>query len=394
MPDESKPDTDLARLLGPSKLPSVGTTIFTVMSQLAHEYRAVNLGQGFPDFDCDPQLKALVGEAMQQGHNQYAPMAGLPALRQAICEKVAQLYGRRYDSDSEITVTAGATQAILTAVLAVVRPGDEVIVLEPAYDSYGPAIQLAGGRAVPVALECNRDYRIDWDRVHSAITPRTRLLMLNSPHNPTGSAIEPDDIQALERLVSRHPLLIVSDEVYEHIVFDGRPHLSLSCSELLASRTFVLSSFGKTFHVTGWKVGTCCAPAALMTEFRKVHQFNVFTVNTPMQWALARFLQDGRHYLDLPAFYQRKRDRFVLGLARTRFAPLPCRGTYFVLADYSAISDEPEEQFARRLVVEHGVAVIPLAPFYAEPVNRRIVRFCFGKQDATLDAGLERLARV
>ncbi|HWY73338.1 MAG TPA: methionine aminotransferase, partial [Burkholderiaceae bacterium] len=366
----------------------------TVMSQLAHEYRAVNLGQGFPDFDCDPQLKALVGEAMQQGHNQYAPMAGLPALRQAICEKVAQLYGRRYDSDSEITVTAGATQAILTAVLAVVRPADEVIVLEPAYDSYGPAIQLAGGRAVPVALECNRDYRIDWDRVHSAITPRTRLLMLNSPHNPTGSAIEPDDIQALERLVSRHPLLIVSDEVYEHIVFDGRPHLSLSCSELLASRTFVLSSFGKTFHVTGWKVGTCCAPAALMTEFRKVHQFNVFTVNTPMQWALARFLQDGRHYLDLPAFYQRKRDRFVLGLARTRFAPLPCRGTYFVLADYSAISDEPEEQFARRLVVEHGVAVIPLAPFYAEPVNRRIVRFCFGKQDATLDAGLERLARV
>jgi len=394
MPDESKLDTEFARLLGPSKLPSVGTTIFTVMSQLAHEYRAVNLGQGFPDFDCDPQLKALVSEAIHQGHNQYAPMAGLPALRQAIAEKVAQLYSHRYDSDSEITVTAGATQAILTAVLAVVRPDDEVIVLEPAYDSYGPAIALAGGRAVPVALDCNRDYRIDWDRVRSAITPRTRLLMLNSPHNPTGSAIEPDDIRALERLVAQHPLLIVSDEVYEHIVFDGRPHLSLSCSELLASRTFVLSSFGKTFHVTGWKVGTCCAPAALMTEFRKVHQFNVFTVNTPMQCALAQFLRQPRHYLDLAAFYQRKRDRFVLGLARTRFAPLACRGTYFVLADYSAISDEPEEQFARRLVVEHGVAAIPLAPFYAEPVNRRIVRFCFGKQDATLDAGLDRLARV
>src|SRR5882724_7441142 len=231
---------DLARLLGPSKLPAVGTTIFTVMSQLAQEHRAVNLGQGFPDFDCAPQLKALVSEAMDQGHNQYAPMAGLPLLRQAIADKVAHLYGRRYDADLEITVTAGATQAILTAVLAVVRPDDEVIILEPAYDSYLPAIQLAGGRAVPVALDCNRDYRIDWDRVRSAITPRTRLLMLNSPHNPTGSAIEPDDIRALERLVAQHPLLIVSDEVYEHIVFDGRPHLSLSCSELLASRTLVL----------------------------------------------------------------------------------------------------------------------------------------------------------
>ena len=394
MPDESTPETDLALLLGPSKLPAVGTTIFTVMSQLAHEQRAVNLGQGFPDFDCDPQLKALVSEAMQSGHNQYAPMAGLAPLRQAIAAKVADLYGHRYDADAEITVTAGATQAILTAVLAVVRPGDDVIVLEPAYDSYGPAIELAGGRVVPVALDWERGYRIDWDRVRAAVTPRTRLLMLNSPHNPTGAIVEPDDIRALERLVRQHPLLIVSDEVYEHIVFDGQPHLSLSCSPLLASRTFVLSSFGKTFHVTGWKVGYCCAPAALMGEFRKVHQFNVFTVNTPVQWALARFLQDRRHYLDLPAFYQRKRDRFVQGLARTRFRALPSRGTYFVLTDYSAISDEPEEQFARRLVLEHGVAAIPLAPFYAQPVNRRIVRFCFAKQDATLESGLERLARV
>jgi len=395
MPDGlNQPEVDLAQLLGPSKLPAVGTTIFTVMSQLAQEHRSVNLGQGFPDFDCDPQLKALVSEAMQQGHNQYAPMAGLPLLREAISEKVALLYGRRYRSDSEITVTAGATQAILTAVLAVVRAGDEVIVLEPAYDSYGPAIELARGRTVPVPLDWERGYRIDWDRVRAALTPHTRMLILNSPHNPTGAVIGAEDIGALETIVGQHPLLVLSDEVYEHIVFDGQPHRSLSCSELLASRTFVVSSFGKTFHVTGWKVGYCCAPAPLMAEFRKVHQFNVFTVNTPMQWALARFMQQPRHYLDLPAFYQHKRDRFVQGLARTRFAPLPSRGTYFVLTDYSAISNEPEEQFARRLVVEAGVAAIPLAPFYSEPVNRTIVRFCFAKQDQTLDAGLDRLARV
>jgi methionine aminotransferase len=394
MPDELKPETDLVRLLGPSKLPAVGTTIFTVMSQLAQEHRAVNLGQGFPDFDCEPQLKALVGEAMQQGHNQYAPMAGLPLLRQQIAEKVLDLYGRRYDTETEITVTAGATQAILTAVLAVVRPADEVIILEPAYDSYEPAISLAGGQAVPVALDCDRGYRIDWDRVRSALTARTRLLILNSPHNPTGAVIGEQDLRALEAIVQRHRLLIVSDEVYEHIVFDGQPHLSLSRSELLASRTFVLSSFGKTFHVTGWKVGYCCAPAPMMAEFRKVHQFNVFTVNTPVQWALARFLQDPRHYLVLPAFYQRKRDRFVQGLASTRFAPLPCHGTFFVLTDYSAISNEPEEQFARRLVTEHGVAAIPLAPFYMQPVNRTTVRFCFAKRDETLDLGLDRLARV
>jgi methionine transaminase len=394
MPDGPSHEPDYPRLLGPSKLPTVGTTIFTVMSQLAQQNRAVNLGQGFPDFDCDPQLQALVGDAMRHGHNQYAPMSGVPVLRQAIADKVATLYGHRYDVDSEITVTAGATQAILTAVLAVVRPDDEVIVLEPAYDSYGPAIELAGGRTVPVALDAGHGYRIDWDFVRAAINPRTRMLILNSPHNPTGSVISAQDVHALEQIVRQHPLLLLSDEVYEHIVFDGQPHLSLSCSPLLSTRSFVLSSFGKTFHVTGWKVGYCCAPAPLMAEFRKVHQFNVFTVNTPVQWALAQFLQDGRRYLDLPSFYQRKRDRFVQGLARTRFAALTCQGTYFVLTDYSAISDEPEEAFARRLTVEHGVAAIPLAPFYAEPVNRRIVRFCFAKRDETLDAGIDRLARV
>ncbi len=380
--------------LGVSRLPTVGTTIFTVMSQLATEHRAINLGQGFPDFDCQPALKDLVTQAMQQGHNQYAPMAGLPMLRQAIADKVERLYGRRYDPESEITVTAGATQAILTAVLAAAGPGDEVIVLEPAYDSYVPAITLAGARAVPVALDSQRGYRVDWDRVRAALTPRTRLLILNSPHNPTGAIFEASDLQALEQIVGDHGVLLLSDEVYEHIVFDGRPHLSVACSEPLSSRSFVLSSFGKTFHVTGWKVGYCCAPAALAAEFRKVHQFNVFTVNTPVQWALARFLADRRQYLELAAFYQKRRDRFVHGLARTRFKALPCSGTYFVLTDYSAISDEPEEQFARRLVTEFGVAAIPLAPFYTEAVNRCTVRFCFAKQDATLDAGIERLARI
>jgi methionine transaminase len=380
--------------LGPSRLPFVGTTIFTVMSQLAQEHGAVNLGQGFPDFDCEPRLKDLVTQAMAEGHNQYPPMAGVPALRQAIAGKIERLYGHRYDPDREITVTAGATQAILTAVLAVAGPGDEVVILEPAYDSYRPSIALAGATPVPVPLDERCGYRIDWDRVRDAIGPRTRLLILNSPHNPTGATIDHDDLRELERLVARHGLLVLSDEVYEHIVFDGRPHLSLSGSELLASRSFVVSSFGKTFHVTGWKVAHCCAPPALSAEFRKVHQFNVFTVNTPMQHALAAFLGEPRHYLELGAFYQRRRDRFVKGLEATRFRPLRCDGTYFVLADYSQISDEPEEAFVRRLVTGFGVAAIPLAPFYMEPRDRQVVRFCFAKREATLDAGLQRLARV
>jgi len=384
------PGTHAAR----SRLPNVGTTIFTVMSQLALEHGAVNLGQGFPDFDCDPNLKALVSQAMAQGHNQYAPMAGLPALREAVAAKMALLYGRRYDPSREITVTAGATQAILTAVLASSQPGDEVIILEPAYDSYLPAITLAGARAVPVSLDCQRGFRVNWDRVRAALTPRTRLLILNSPHNPTGAIFDDSDLLELEGIVRDCDLQIVSDEVYEHMVFDGQAHRSMACSELLASRSFVLSSFGKTFHVTGWKVGYCCAPAALTAEFRKVHQFNVFTVNTPMQWALARFLADPAHYLGLAAFYQQRRDRFVQGLAGTRLRPLPCRGSYFVLADYSRISDEPDELFARRLVTDFGVAAIPLSPFYATPVDRQLVRFCFAKQNATLDAGLERLARA
>lgn len=393
MPDTTS-ESSITRLLGPSKLPEVGTTIFTLMSQLAAERGAINLGQGFPDFDGDPRLHRLVTEAMASGKNQYAPMTGIAELRQAVSAKVERLHGHRYDADDEITVTAGATQAILTAMLAIVRPGDEVIVLEPAYDSYGPAVTLAGGRTVGVALDHARGYRADWGRVEAAITARTRLLIVNSPHNPTGAVFEAEDIAALEGIVARHGIFLLSDEVYEHIVFDGRSHRSVAGSPVLAARAFVISSFGKTFHTTGWKIGTCCAPAALSAEFRKVHQFNVFAVNHPMQVALAAFLADPAPYLELGAFYQAKRDHFLAGLAQTRFRTLPCPGTYFVLADYRAISGEPEADFARRLVEQHGVAAIPVSAFYRGAVDNGIVRFCFGKREATLDEALARLARV
>ena len=377
-----------------SKLPQVGTTVFTVMSALAVQHGAVNLGQGFPDFDCDPQLQRLLAEAVAAGHNQYAPMAGVAALREAVAAKNARLYGRAYDAEREVTVTAGATQAIMAAVLAVVRPGDEVIVLEPTYDSYVPSILLAGGTPVYVPLDHARGYAPDWQRVRAAITPRTRLLMLNFPHNPSGYCLAEADLQALEGLLRDTGVLVLSDEVYEHIVFDGRPHQSLARSAELAERTFVISSFGKTFHITGWKVATCCAPGPLTTELRRVHQFMVFAVNTPAQHALAAFLGEPSHYERLPAFYQAKRDLFVEGLKRTALRPLPCPGTYFVLADYGAVSDEPEAEFARRLVREHGVAAIPIAGLYAQPFDNRIVRFCFAKKDETLRAALERLSKV
>ena len=306
-----------------SRLPEVGTTIFTVMSQLAIDRGAVNLGQGFPDFDCDPRLQALVTEAMRAGNNQYAPMAGVPALRQAIAEKTARLYKHAYDPDAEVTVTAGATQALMTAILAVVHPGDEVIVLEPAYDSYVPAIRLAGG--VPVAVQLRAgDYAVPWDTVRAAVTPKTRLLIVNSPHNPSGAVFSPADLDALEALVRDFDILLLSDEVYEHIVFDGAPHQSLARRPALAERAFVVSSFGKTFHATGWKIGYCCAPRALTAEFRKVHQFMVFAVSSPMQQALAAWLQDPAPYETLPAFYQAKRDRFRAGLATSAFRLLPC----------------------------------------------------------------------
>lgn len=376
-----------------SKLPDVGTTIFTVMSRLAEQQGAINLGQGFPDFNCDPRLQSLVAEAMHAGHNQYAPMAGLAALRQAIATKNARLYGHHYDPDTEITVTAGGTQALMTAVLAAVRPGDEVIVLEPVYDSYVPAIRLAGGSPVYVQLNAD-DYGVPWDAVRAAVTHRTRMLIVNSPHNPSGAIFSGADLDALETIVRDTGILLLADEVYEHIVFDGLPHQSLSRRPALAERAFVVSSFGKTFHTTGWKVGYCCAPAELSTEFRKVHQFMVFAVSTPMQHALAAWLADPSHYETLPAFYQAKRDRFRSGLATSRFRMLPCPGTYFQLADYSAISTETEEAFATRLTMEHGVAAIPVAAFHTRPVERCMVRFCFGKKDETLDRALERLNKI
>jgi len=377
-----------------SNLPNVGTTVFTVMSALAARHGAVNLGQGFPDFDCDPSLQGLLVEAVAAGHNQYAPMAGVQALRQAVAAKTARLYGRQYDVEREVTITAGATQAIMAAVLAVVRSGDEVIVLEPTYDSYVPSVLLAGGVPVYVPLDHSRGYAPDWDRVREAITPRTRMLMLNFPHNPSGFCLSGADLSALESIVRESDVVLLSDEVYEHIVFDGKPHRSLARSEPLAARTFVISSFGKTFHTTGWKIGTCCAPAALTAELRKVHQFMVFAVNTPAQHAIARFLEQPAHYEALPAFYQAKRDLFVAGLRQTRLKPLPCAGTYFVLADYSAVSDAPEASFSQELVRDHGVASIPVSGLYAQPFDNRVVRFCFAKQDETLRAALSRLAAV
>ena len=376
-----------------SKLPEVGTTVFTVMSELAVRHAAVNLGQGFPDYDPDPRLQALVAEAMRSGHNQYAPLAGVRALRERIAEKVARLYGHEYDPESEITISAGATQALMSVLLAAVHPGDEVIVLEPAFDSYVPGIRLAGGHPVFVPLDPS-DYGIPWDRVRAAVTPRTRLLMLNSPHNPSGAVISGKDLDALEALVRDTDLLLLSDEVYEHIVFDGREHASLARRPRLAERAFVVSSFGKTFHATGWKVGYCCAPPELTLEFRRVHQFMVFAVATPFQHAMAAYMSDPAVYESLAAFYQAKRDRFRRGLTGSRFRLLPCAGTYYQLAEYSAISDEPEEEFARRLIVEHGVASIPVSALYAQPVDRRVVRFCFAKKESTLDRALERLSAL
>ena len=378
-----------------SRLPRVGTTIFTVMSALAAEKGAVNLGQGFPDFECDPALPDAVTAAMKSGFNQYPPMAGVPALRAAIAAKIAKLYGHAYDPNSEITITAGATQAILTSVLCCVHPGDEVIVIEPVYDSYVPAIELAGGKPVfvPMTLTAN-GYAVPWDKVGSAITPKTRLIMVNSPHNPTGSILRPADLTALAALVRGTQILILSDEVYEHMVYDGQQHESVCRHPELAARAFVVSSFGKTYHVTGWKIGYVAAPASLSAEFRKVHQFNVFTVNTPVQHAVAAYMADPRPYLELPAFYQKKRDLFRDGLKGSRFRMLPADGTYFQCVDYSGISDLPEAEFASWLTSEIGVAAIPVSAFHDTPRESGVVRFCFAKKDETLRLALERLAKI
>ncbi|EXI69117.1 MAG TPA: pyridoxal phosphate-dependent aminotransferase [Candidatus Accumulibacter phosphatis] len=376
-----------------SKLPRVGTTIFTVMSKLAADCGAINLSQGFPDFQAEPALFDATCAAMRAGRNQYPPLAGMVELRAAIAGKVAALYGAEYDVDGEITVTAGATQAIFTAIAAFVRAGDEVLVFEPVYDSYVPAIETVGGRAVFASLRFP-DYRPDWEQVRSLLGPRTRMIIINSPHNPTGSLLRGDDLDRLAALTRGTGIVVLADEVYEHIVFDGRRHASVAGHPELAARSIVVSSFGKTYHITGWKVGYVLAAQELMSEFRKVHQFNVFTVNTPCQIGIADYMQDASRHLGLADFYQAKRDFFRQQLAASRFELLPCHGTYFQLARYGAISDLPDREFACWLTRDAGVAAIPVSVFRNDGVDDRVVRFCFAKQEATLAAAGERLRRL
>ena len=376
-----------------TKLPAVGTTIFTVMSALATSHKAVNLGQGFPDFNCDPELIDHVTHAMQSGLNQYPPMAGVPSLREAVAAKVKHMYGQAYDATQEITITAGATQAIITAILAVVHSGDEVIVLEPCYDSYVPSIELAGGVVVRVPLT-PRAFRPDFGKIAAAITPKTRAIIINSPHNPSGTVWSREDMLKLQDILAPTNVFLISDEVYEHMVFDGQDHMSAARFPGLAARAFIVSSFGKTYHVTGWKVGYVAAPASLTAEFRKVHQFNVFTVNTPVQHGLATHMADASRYTELPAFYQRKRDLFRDGLKQTKFKLLPSEGSFFQCVEMSDVSDLSEADFCQWLTKEVGVAAIPLSAFYADGFDQRVVRFCFAKQEETLNLALKRLAKL
>jgi len=386
----------------PSRLPQVGTTIFTVMSALATENQAINLGQGFPDFPCDRNLIADVNEAMHADRNQYPPMIGIAELRSGISQKIHNLYGHHYDADAEITITGGGTQGILTAILSCVSPGDEVIIIEPAYDSYRPSIELAGGKTIAVSLQVSRDesgqvasYEIPWDALAKVLNPKTRLIVINTPHNPTGMVWDKTDLNRLAALVRNTSALILSDEVYEHMVYDGAKHHSVASHPELVARSFLISSFGKTYHVTGWKVGYVAAPPAMTKEFRKVHQFNVFTVNTPMQYGLASYLSKADHYLNLPAFYQTKRDFFRSGLSKTKFKLLPTPGTYFQCVDYSSLNipqaKMSEADFCKWLTTEIGVAAIPVSAFYDQATESGVIRFCFAKQEQTLVKALERL---
>lgn len=376
-----------------SRLPASGTSIFSVMSALAQQHGAVNLGQGFPDYAIDPQLIELVGAAMRAGHNQYALMPGVPALREAIASKVERCYGRVYDPVHEITVTAGATQAIFTSIGALAHPGDEVILFEPAYDSYIPAIRLAGATPVPVALTVP-DYRIPWERVRAAVTPRTRLILINTPNNPGTSVLSASDRAELAAVTRGTDIIVISDEVYEHMVYDGAQHESLARDESLSARSVVIGSFGKTFHATGWKVGYALAPREISAEIRRVHQFTVFAVNTPIQHALAEFLRDPTRYESLPSFFTRKRDLLRTALEATPLELLPCAGSYFQLARYDRISDLPDVEFAQWLTREIGVATIPLSAFYHDGTDHRVIRFCFAKRDETLLAAVERLRKL
>jgi methionine aminotransferase len=376
-----------------SKLPSVGTTIFTVMSQLAQEHNAINLSQGFPDFDCAKELRDLVTKYINAGLNQYPPMAGVMRLRERISEKAETLYGAKYSPEHEVTVTPGATYGIFTAIATMVRPGDEVILFEPAYDSYAPSIEVNGGVPVYVQLRYP-DYSIDWQQVIRAITPKTRVILINTPNNPTASVLSGEDMRMLEGILRGTDIVVVSDEVYEHIVFDGHQHQSVARFPGLAERSFVVSSFGKTYHVTGWKMGYVLAPKELMAEFRKVHQFNVFVTNGPLQHALAEFMENPDAYLSLAGFYQRKRDFFLAGVKGSRFKPLPSRGTFFQNLAYDAVSDERDTDLAVRLTKEKGIASIPVSVFYRRPPPHKVLRFCFAKSEETLARGAEILCKI
>lgn len=366
-----------------SKLPNVGTTIFSVMSALANEHKAINLSQGFPNFDCSDNLKKLVNKYIEKGYNQYAPMPGVPELREKIAQKIEASYGAKVDPDTEITITAGGTQAIFTAIAAFVQPGDEVIIFEPAYDSYRPSIEVFGGFPIVYQLEAP-GYSIDWKAFSKLITQRTRMIIINTPHNPTGTTLKKEDLLKLQQITASSEILILSDEVYEHLIFDGQQHQSTLRFPDLFKRTLAIYSFGKTFHSTGWKIGYCVAPQQLMKEFRKVHQFNVFSVNTPLQYGIADFLTNPEEYLGLNNFYQEKRDFFLEMIKNSRFKPIHCEGTYFQLVDYSAISDEKDSDFVKRLTIEHGVAAIPVSVFYSGHRNDKVIRFCFAKTEKLL----------
>lgn len=375
-----------------SKLPDIGTTIFTVMSKLGTDSGAINLSQGFPSFDCSPELTSLIHQYMKKGYNQYAPMGGVPVLMEKIAEKTAFLYGINYNPEEEVTITTGATEAIFSAITTVIRPGDEVIVLEPAYDSYVPAIELNGG--VPIFVSLQPPFNIDWEVVKQKISPKTRLIMVNTPHNPTGNVLSREDLDALAELVRDTKILLVSDEVYEHIVFDGQKHLSLMMHPVLRERTFICGSFGKTFHITGWKVGYCLAPRDLTKEFQKIHQFVTFSVITPIQYALADFLDNSNHYLSLSEFYQRKRDRFLAAIHSSKFTYKPAQGSFFQMLSYRSISQEDDFDLAVRLTKEIGVASIPVSSFYHLKNDYKILRFCFAKTDEELDKAGEILSRL
>ena len=378
-----------------SKLPNVGTTIFTIMSGLADQHGAINLSQGFPNFDTPEELKRLVAHYINKGMNQYAPMPGLPILRGRLADKIEKLYGQNIDPTTEITITVGGSQALFTAISAFVHAGDEVILIEPAYDSYAPSVELCGGKVVPYKL-APPQYDINWEDFQKLITPKTRMIMINTPHNPSGKTLKTSDLQMLDKITEGSDILVLSDEVYEHLIFDGQLHQSILRYPNLFKRSMAAFSFGKTFHATGWKMGYIVAPEYLMREFRKVHQFNVFSVNTPMQYAIADFLEDENTYLSLPDFYQKKRDYFLELMSESRFKPLKSEGTYFQLFDYQDISDEDDFTFSKRLTTEFGVAAIPVSVFYSDNTDydSKIIRLCFAKTEETLEKGAERLCGI